>query len=102
MLATNFCPQSRQPCGQPGQIGISRRQMLAFLPIESFIDEQRQSRRNEYLDGGDQGPQQQEATLCAFFVVHMPLDFLKPNYPGKRCRVQRPQARCYLKPCVKP
>lgn len=56
MMATDLHAQPCQPCGQPGQIRIRGRQVLAFLPVERFIDEQRQARSDHQLGRCDQRP----------------------------------------------
>jgi hypothetical protein len=70
VLAAERHPQPRQPGGQPGQIRIGGGQVLAFLPIERLVDEQRQARGRQQLGCGDQHPQHHEGGACTLFALH--------------------------------
>ncbi len=56
VLAADFHAHARQPRGQSRQVGVRRRQVLAFLPIERLVHEQGQTRGHEQLGRCDQRP----------------------------------------------
>ena len=54
--------QPRQPRRQPRQVGIRPGQVLAFLPVEGLVDEQRQARGDHQLQREQQQPQARRTT----------------------------------------
>ena len=64
MVAAEFDTEPRQPRGQRRQVGIGRGEVLAFLPIERLVDEQRQPRGNQQLHQRDRAPQHPERQSC--------------------------------------
>ena len=62
-VAADFDAQSRQPCGESGQIRIRPRQMAAFLPVERFVHEQRQAHGKHALDQRRRCPERDERSF---------------------------------------
>ena len=60
VVAGNLHAQPDQPRGQPRQIRVGPGQVLAFLPVEGFVDEQRQLAGHHQLEHRDSRPQGDE------------------------------------------
>ena len=59
-VARDLYAEPDQPRGQPRQVGVGPGQVLAFLPVEGFIHEQRQLAGDHQLEHRDHRPQDDE------------------------------------------
>ena len=56
MIAAERDADAREPRRQAGQVGIGPGQVLAFLPVERLVHEQRQVRSQHRLEQQDCDP----------------------------------------------